>query len=220
MLSQPQYRGERSFRRIEKTFEVGERPIAEVVIRLSVTSIEKIRATLEHPFWVKDTGWTGLADLNPGDKVELSDGREATIETISDIDEISPVFNFAVEGFHTYYVGQAGVWVHNASSIGDIPPLGSAAIKDLRPLHSAETVGSRPDLARLSDNELLQTVINPRNGDGILINTRTGNVVDGNSRLLELQRRAANPTSSITHNTQVPVRYHSPDNSMFWDIVK
>lgn len=35
------------------------------------------------------------------------------------LEEQQSVFNFAVDGFHTYYVGESGVWVHNASSVAE-----------------------------------------------------------------------------------------------------
>ncbi|MGZ5029302.1 MAG: polymorphic toxin-type HINT domain-containing protein [Methylobacter sp.] len=35
-----------------------------------------------------------------------------------------PVYNFEVEDFHTYYVGELGVWVHNTNCFADsIKPL-------------------------------------------------------------------------------------------------
>ncbi len=91
-------------------------------------------------------------------------------------------------------------------------------VKDLKPLHSPDVVGDRPDLRNLSDNELIEAVTNPKNNDPLKVNTNTGNVVDGNSRAYELQRRAADPNSSITPDTQIPVQNYTPDNSMFWDM--
>lgn len=88
-------------------------------------------------------------------------------------------------------------------------------VSDLKLLHSPETIGRRPDLGKLSDAELMRSVTNPLNGDKIKISTESGKVVDGNSRALELQRRAADPKSSITPNTKVPVEHYTPDRSMF-----
>lgn len=90
-------------------------------------------------------------------------------------------------------------------------------IKDLKPLHSPETTGNRPDLAGLSDDELLDAVKNPKNGDPLTVNTKTGNLVDGNSRANELLDRSNDPSSSITPDTIVPVRPYTPNDSMFWD---
>jgi hypothetical protein len=91
----------------------------------------------------------------------------------------------------------------------------TVAIKNIQLLHSAETIGRRSDLAGLSDEELLKSVINPRNGDHVTVDTDSGKVVDGNSRIFELQNRAKNPSSSITQETRVPVVPYTRDLSMF-----
>lgn len=91
-------------------------------------------------------------------------------------------------------------------------------VKDLEPLHSKDVVGDRPDLQKLSDKELMNSVNNPENKDPIKVNTKTGKVVDGNSRTYELQRRATDPNSTITPDTEVPVQNYTPNNSSFWDL--
>jgi hypothetical protein len=89
---------------------------------------------------------------------------------------------------------------------------GSQKIDDLKPIHSAEALGHRPDISRLSDADLMTSVTSPKNGDFVTVNTRTGGVVDGNTRVEELQRRAADPNSSISGSTEIPIRPYTPDN--------
>lgn len=106
----------------------------------------------------------------------------------------------------------------NIEAVGMLATMGRSntrSVGELKLLHPKETIGSRPDLAKLSDSELMRSVTNPSNGDKIKISTESGKVVDGNSRVQELQRRAGDPKSSITPNTQVPVELHTPDRSMF-----
>jgi hypothetical protein len=88
-------------------------------------------------------------------------------------------------------------------------------VGDLDPLHSPATSGTRPELGKLSDSRLMDSVMKPRNGDPIRINTETGKVVDGNGRAYELLRRAADPNSRITQDTRVPYVPHTPDNFTF-----
>jgi RHS repeat-associated protein len=90
-------------------------------------------------------------------------------------------------------------------------------VKDLKILHSEETLGARPDLSKLSDKQLLDSVKNPTTGEKLTVNPLTGNLVNGNSRARELQRRSTDPKSSIKPDTQVPVDKHVPDRSMFED---
>jgi hypothetical protein len=65
---------------------------------------------------------------------------------------------------------------------------------------------------------LLEAVRNPRNGDFLTENTRTGHLHDGNGRGHELLRRAADPNSTITPDMLVPVEEYTPDLSMFPDL--
>jgi len=77
---------------------------------------------------------------------------------------------------------------------------------------------TRPSIRTLSDEELLASVINPRFGDRLVINTRTGTLYDGNGRAMELLRRASDPNSEISADMIVPIEYYTPDLSMFPDI--
>lgn len=86
---------------------------------------------------------------------------------------------------------------------------------DLKPIHSRQTVGDRPDLRGLTDNELLAAMSKPAKGDLVQVNTRTGGVVDGNSRIHELLRRAGEPRGRIDLDTPIPVRRYTP--TTFWD---
>ncbi|GCE17667.1 hypothetical protein KDK_14670 [Dictyobacter kobayashii] len=110
------------------------------------------------------------------------------------------MYNLTVTQDHTYTVG-ANQWiVHNAN----------CKVSELDPLHSSATSGRRPELENLSDQELLESVNNPRNGDPIKINTRTEKVVDGNGRAYELLNRASSPMSSITPDTLVHYEPYTP----------
>jgi len=86
-------------------------------------------------------------------------------------------------------------------------------ICELNLLHSDDLIRSSSDyskIRKLSDSDLLNSVNKPTNKDFLTINKNTGNLVDGNTRAFELQRRAQLPGSSITLDTQVPVIYHNP----------
>src|SRR5437773_6680183 len=91
-------------------------------------------------------------------------------------------------------------------------------IGELKPLQTPAHSAPRPGLQRLTDDELLEAVRNPRNGDYLTKNTRTGSLHDGNGRAHELLRRAADPNSSITPDLKVPVQEYTPDLSMFPDL--
>lgn len=54
-------------------------------------------------------------DLRAGDRLQLLNGEYVVIEQIQHELLESPVtvYNFEVEGFHTYYVTDSAIWVHN-----------------------------------------------------------------------------------------------------------
>ena len=81
-------------------------------------------------------------------------------------------------------------------------------VRDLLPIHEPATSGRRPQFERLSDAELLNAVVRPQGDDYVKISTRTGRLVDGNGRAYELLHRAAEPSSAITPETEIPYEPH------------
>jgi hypothetical protein len=67
--------------------------------------------------------FTAADDLRIGDTLVLADNRTATIieisETVASENEQFTTYNFSVQGDHTYFVGETGVWVHNAGAVCD-----------------------------------------------------------------------------------------------------
>jgi len=113
VLSQPELKGEQAYRRINDVFVFDDKAIYEVVYQDESGRAETILATPNHPFWVTGIGWTGAEYLEQGNVLELSDGQSGHVLSVRDTGEAQQVFNFEVDGFHTYYVGKLGVWVHN-----------------------------------------------------------------------------------------------------------
>jgi len=77
---------------------------------------EELTTTPEHPFYVPQKGWTEAAQLRAGDILVLQSGEYVVVELIQHeiLEEPIVVYNFEVEGFHTYYVGRNTVLVHNS----------------------------------------------------------------------------------------------------------
>ena len=101
---------EKALKKVKKIF-VREK---DSVVRLSING-EAIETTNEHPFYVEGHGWTNASDLKAGDKVRLEDGTTGTVEKAKHVALDTPVtvYNFEVEDFHTYYVSEQKVLVHN-----------------------------------------------------------------------------------------------------------
>jgi RHS repeat-associated protein len=79
---------------------------------------QTIRTTREHPFWVVDCGWKPAQFLEPGDVLLSHDGSGVEVLSVSATSELAPMYNFAVEEYHTYFIGSLlwgfSIWVHNS----------------------------------------------------------------------------------------------------------
>ncbi len=77
---------------------------------------EEIVCTPEHPFYSPVKGWTAAIQLRAGDILVTVNGEYVVVEQIQHeiLEAPITVYNFEVEGFHTYYVGADGVLVHNS----------------------------------------------------------------------------------------------------------
>ena len=101
---------EKALKKVKKIF-VREK---DSIIRLAING-EVIETTDEHPFYIEGKGFTEAKWLKAGDEVRLATGNTAEVETIEKIqlDKTVKVYNFEVEDFHTYYVAEQKVLVHN-----------------------------------------------------------------------------------------------------------
>lgn len=88
------------------------------LIRLTING-EVIETTDEHPFYVEGRGFTAAKELKAGDEVRLEDGTTDRIES-SETKQLGhpvKVYNFEVEDYHTYYVSEQKVLVHNTCNV-------------------------------------------------------------------------------------------------------
>ena len=87
------------------------------------TDREEIITTELHPFYVEGLGFVQAGCLQEGYELVCLDGGK---EVITDVrvewlEESAEVYNFEVADYHTYYVGDGDVLVHNkcANPSGD-----------------------------------------------------------------------------------------------------
>ena len=115
--------------RDEATGETGYQPVTEVfitpdkeVLELTVTGddgdAETLVTTPGHPFWVDGQGWVTAAELRVGEVLMTAEQGLATLSAALSREGRRTVYNLEVEGWHTYFVGEAGAWVHNACRCG------------------------------------------------------------------------------------------------------
>ena len=88
--------------------------IYEVRIQHDCGLVETFGTTEEHPFYVCGIGWQKASVLEAGMTLLDKQGNP-TAKVISQHlkDTIDTVYNFEVQDFHTYHIGELGIWVHN-----------------------------------------------------------------------------------------------------------
>jgi len=101
--------GESAYKEVQQVFVSK----TDVLVHIEVNG-EDIKATMTHPFLV-DGRWIAAKDLRAGDLLTLADGTKVSIEKVRYEKLTAPVlvYNFEVADFHTYYVGNSQVLVHN-----------------------------------------------------------------------------------------------------------
>jgi hypothetical protein len=72
---------------------------------------EEIYTTLGHPFWVSGQGWRMAKQLNEGDLLHGLGGA-TPIQSIAPAGE-HQAHNLVVDDLNTYFVGRAGLLVHD-----------------------------------------------------------------------------------------------------------
>lgn len=78
-------------------------------------TIEEIVCTEGHPFYVNNLGWIKSIDLLENDSVLMYNNCKANVlkKEIEELEVEETTYNFEVSDYHTYYVGENSILVHN-----------------------------------------------------------------------------------------------------------
>ncbi|MCM1161706.1 MAG: polymorphic toxin-type HINT domain-containing protein [Roseburia sp.] len=144
----------------------------------------EIDTTPNHPFWIEGYGFREAGELQEGDKVLNADGEVLTVARVEleILEEPVRVYNFEVADWHTYYVSDEEVLVHNTCAVGG-SRTGMASPYDLTPTHSQT-------LSKKNMNKLIEDIKD--NGINETIKYIEYNsqkyIVDGHHRLIAAKR--------------------------------
>jgi Pretoxin HINT domain len=83
------------------------------ILLLKLTNGEEIKTTKAHRFSVEERGFVAAGSLQVGDYLHTHTGEVVQIASAAPICQDSTVYNLEVDQFHTYFVSETGVWVHN-----------------------------------------------------------------------------------------------------------
>ena len=150
---------------------------ADTLVLITVDN-ETIKVTPEHPFYVYNGGWCEAGKLEVGAKLVDIYGNPLNIDGVDIAPGPRAVYNFEVNGAHTYYVSEAKILVHNRCW----------RRPQLRPLHSRQTLMSGSNRYSWeywnskSNAQIIASFV-----DEPVLYKPDGTVMDGNTRLTILE---------------------------------
>jgi len=107
--------GHSEYRRVVATKHKSGQPVVKLRIRKDDGSTEELGVTANHPFYVNGRGWVSADLLENGDGLATTTGSVigGEVQALALSTQTQDVYNFEVEGLHTYFVGHAHLLVHN-----------------------------------------------------------------------------------------------------------
>jgi len=151
--------GDTVLARDENTGQTAYKPITEIYVNdqgsvweLKVafgngaTNVHEV--TGNHPYWVDGQGWVAVENLTVGSYLTTETGMTAALVSKRDTGHVERTYNLEVADFHTYFVGEQRVLVHNGKREGPCQ-IGSQSDVD-----SKDIARQKGETAKSSDNAL------------------------------------------------------------------
>ncbi len=140
VLARDEFGNEIGMRRVVEVYRRTSDHLRILTFQAKDGTQQTLETTNEHPFWVEgDETFTDAKDLKVGDQVTSPHGELQRL--ISTSYESHPkgiaVYNFQVEGYHTYYVREQGqhgppILVHNAKYLENDKSIASKSPSRIR----------------------------------------------------------------------------------------
>ncbi|MFO0940786.1 MAG: polymorphic toxin-type HINT domain-containing protein [Pirellulales bacterium] len=92
-------------------------PLIRVTLESNTGKSEQVlRASGGHPFWVSGKGWVRARELQSGMRLHGLE-RSSEVKEVSLEEKPTRTYNLLVDGFHSYFIGQAAIMSHDNSAI-------------------------------------------------------------------------------------------------------
>lgn len=119
LLSWNEKTKEQSYRKVSNTFQ----RTTNMIYTIRYQDGTVFETTWNHPFYIEGKGFIQVKNLEVGDYSYKKDGQLLKISFISKTEQEKVVYNFEVAENHTYYVGEAGILVHNDNGYNKVEKL-------------------------------------------------------------------------------------------------
>ena len=86
--------------------------VAETLL-LKTDEGEVVETTAEHRFASEKRGFVSARQLRPGDRLLTHNEKGVAVVSTRARSAEATVYNLSVDRLHTYFIGRAGLWVHN-----------------------------------------------------------------------------------------------------------
>ncbi|UTW58744.1 hypothetical protein KFE96_00105 [Kordiimonas sp. SCSIO 12603] len=117
--------GEQELKEVTDFIPRHERVIWELTVQNAAGETETFETTDEHPWWVDGQGWKRTDELTFGMRVEDEEQNVLVITSVHNTNRKDGTYNLTVADFHTYFVGNLSVLVHNCETGGRGAQVGS-----------------------------------------------------------------------------------------------
>ncbi|WP_445114734.1 polymorphic toxin-type HINT domain-containing protein [Acinetobacter sp. WZC-1] len=131
ILARNEENGEVAYKPVSRVFVVPNRRIYLLTIEDAQGKQTVIEVSDDHPFWVVGKKWVESIDLKEGDQLLDANNHVLKFVSLLATDRVETTYNLEVEGYHTYFAGDANVWVHNANCIFGSTQLAAEAAEKL-----------------------------------------------------------------------------------------
>ena len=125
VLSRDAVTGRTAYKPVAELIRRHDREIYRLVVQVSEQGgvrTDVFETTDDHPWRTAANEWRRTVDLRPGDLVQRSEGAPAVVVSVEHTTRKALTYNLEVADFHSYFVGEGRLWVHNTGCSEDPPP--------------------------------------------------------------------------------------------------
>ncbi|MEL6863945.1 MAG: polymorphic toxin-type HINT domain-containing protein [Bacteroidota bacterium] len=140
--------GEKALKEVTHLYEVEWGEVYKIYVGEKVYQV-----THEHPFFTSEEKWVAAENLHVGDSLYFFNSSIGAIDSIKVVEGTYLVYNFTVDDYGTYFVGEDGVLVHNCPWDG----------KHRRGLNARQVAYGDTELSRIARKERVGRKTHNRN---------------------------------------------------------